>query len=59
MNNVFIPRFATEAEEAQWRYEQRDRLGEKAEAALTRGALKPRRLLPSPVKRAATNSTTR
>jgi hypothetical protein len=48
MNQKPIPKFATEAEEAQWWYEQRDRLSEKAEAALARGELKPRRLPPSP-----------
>jgi hypothetical protein len=48
-NKEPIPKFATEAEEAQWWYEQRDRLSEKAEAALARGELKPRRLPPSPI----------
>src|ERR1022692_2199597 len=48
-NKEPIPKFATEAEEAQWWYEQRDRLGERAEAALARGELKPRRLTPSPI----------
>jgi hypothetical protein len=51
MNQKPIPKFATEAEEAQWWYEQRDRLSEKAEAALARGELKPRRLPPSPSTR--------
>jgi len=49
MNQKPIPKFATEAEEAQWWYEQRERLSKKAEAALARGELKPRRLPPSPV----------
>lgn len=44
-----ILKFANEAEEAEWWYEQRDRLGDDAEAALARGELKPRRLPPSPV----------
>ena len=48
LNKEPIPKFATEAEEAQWWYEQRDRLGENAEAALARGELKPRRLPSSP-----------
>ena len=43
-NKKTIPKFATEAEEAQWWDEQRNRLSEKAEAALARGELKPRRL---------------
>ena len=51
MNQKPIPKFATEAEEAQWWYEQRARLGEKAEAALARGELKPRRLPPSSGRR--------
>ena len=41
-----IPRFSNEAEEAQWWYEQRDRLTEQAEAALAQGELKLRRLEP-------------
>ena len=53
LNKEPIPKFATEAEEAQWWYEQRDRLSEKAEAALARGELKPRRLSPSSVTRAS------
>lgn len=48
MNQKAIPKFANEAEEAQWWFEQRDRLTEEAEAALTRSELKPRRLPPSP-----------
>jgi hypothetical protein len=48
LNKEPIPKFATEAEEAQWWYEQRDRLGENAQAALARGELKPRRLPRSP-----------
>ena len=55
INEEPIPKFATEAEEAQWWYEQRDRLGKNAEAALARGELKPRRLPPSP----ATGRSTR
>lgn len=43
-----IPHFANEADEAQWWYEQRDKLTAKAEAALARGELKLRRLAPSP-----------
>src|SRR5260370_22345768 len=43
-----IPKFATEAEEAQWWYEQREQLTEKAKTALARGELKLRRLPPSP-----------
>src|ERR1039458_4989316 len=35
-NKEPIPKFATEAEEAQWWYEQRDLLGERADAALAR-----------------------
>jgi hypothetical protein len=54
-----IPKFATEAEEAQWWYEQRDRLGEKAEASLARGELKPRRLPPSPIKGAGRRTSPR
>ena len=46
-NKQPIPKFATEAEEAEWWYEQRDRLSERAEAALANGELKPRRLRPS------------
>jgi hypothetical protein len=54
MNQKPIPKFATEAEEAQWWYEQRDGLSEKAEAALARSELKPRRLPPSPsIRRSA------
>jgi hypothetical protein len=49
MNQKPIPKFATEAEEAQWWYEQRGQFSEKAEAALARGELKPRRLPPSPI----------
>lgn len=48
-NKESIPKFATEAEEAQWWYEQRDRLTEKAEAALARGELKQRRLPRNPI----------
>ena len=48
MNQKPIPKFATEAEEAQWWYEQRDQLTKKAEVALARGELKLRRLPPSP-----------
>jgi len=47
MNQKPIPKFATEAEEAQWWYEQREQLTEKAEAALAHGELKLRRLPPS------------
>ena len=43
-----IPHFANEADEAQWWYEQRDRLTANAEAALARGELKLRRLTPAP-----------
>jgi len=43
-----IPKFATEAEEAQWWYEQRHDLEERAEGSLARGELKLRRLPPSP-----------
>ena len=49
MNQKPLPKFATEAEEAQWWYEQCDRLSAKAEAALAHGELKPRRLPPSPI----------
>src|SRR5262249_26492719 len=49
MNVKPIPKFDTEAEEAQWWYEQRDQLTEKAKAALARGELTLRRLPPSPV----------
>jgi hypothetical protein len=48
MNHKPIPQFATEAQEAQWWYEQRHELPEKAEEALARGELKLRRLPPSP-----------
>lgn len=48
LNTAPIPKFATEAEEAKWWYEQRDQLTEDAEAALARGELEPRRLPPSP-----------
>ena len=48
-NKESIPKFATEAEEAQWWYEQRDRLTEKAEAALARRELKQRRLPRNPI----------
>ena len=41
-----IPKFANETEEAQWWYEQRDQLTDNAEAALARGELKLRRLVP-------------
>lgn len=41
-----LPKFATEAEEAQWWYEQRDRLTSDAEEALARGELKLRQLRP-------------
>jgi hypothetical protein len=51
MNQKPMPKFATEAEEAQWWYEQRARVSEKAEAALARGELKPRRLPPSSSRR--------
>ncbi|MGD1073673.1 MAG: hypothetical protein ABSB15_26485 [Bryobacteraceae bacterium] len=47
-----IPRFSNEAEEAQWWYEQRDRLTEQAEAALAQGELRLRRLDPLPVQTA-------
>jgi hypothetical protein len=50
VNKEPIPKFATEAEEAQWWFEQRDRLGENAEVALARGELKARRLPPSPIR---------
>lgn len=53
INKEPVPKFATESEEAQWWYEQRDRLTEKAEAALARGELKPRRLPPSPAEGSA------
>jgi len=49
MNQKPIPQFATEAEEAQWWYEQHHELAEKAETAQARGELKLRRLAPSPV----------
>jgi len=48
-NKQPIPKFATEAEEAEWWYEQRDRLAEKAEAAMARSELKPRSLPSSPI----------
>jgi hypothetical protein len=48
MNEKPIPPFASEAEEAQWWYEQRHELADKAEGALARGELKLRRLAPSP-----------
>ena len=47
MNPQPIPRFSSEADEAQWWYEQRDRLTTQTEAALARGELKFRRLEPS------------
>ena len=47
MNQKPIPRFATKAEEAQWWFDQRHELAEKAEGALARGELKFRRLAPS------------
>ena len=53
-----IPRFATEAEEAEWWYKQRDRLAKEAKAALARGELAPRRLPPSPVARASAKGVT-
>ncbi len=59
MNQKPIPKFTTEAEEAQWWYEQRDQLTEKAKAALARGELKLRRLPPSPVAGPAKNVTIR
>jgi len=42
-----MPKFTSEAKEAQWWHEQRDRLTKEAEAALARGELKLRRLPPS------------
>jgi predicted DNA binding CopG/RHH family protein len=39
-----IPQFATEAEEAEWWHQQRDRFTASAEAAETHGELKLRRL---------------
>jgi hypothetical protein len=45
-----IPRFSNEAEEAEWWYQERDRLTRQAEDALARGELKLRRLVPSPVQ---------
>jgi hypothetical protein len=58
VNKEPIPKFATEAEEAEWWYEQRDRLTEKAKTALARGELRPRRLPPSPITEgSATNVT--
>lgn len=48
-----IPQFSGEAEEAKWRYNQRDRLTAQSEAALARGELKLRRLDPSPAETAA------
>jgi hypothetical protein len=48
INKERLPKFATEAEEAEWWYAQRDGLTEKAEGAVARGELKPRRLPPSP-----------
>ena len=52
MDTVPVPRFSNEAEEAQWWYEQRDRLTEQAEAALAQGELKLRRLDPLPAQAA-------
>lgn len=49
MDKETLPKFATEVEEAEWWYEQRDRLSEKGEKALARGELKPRRLTSSSV----------
>ena len=43
-----MPAFATEKEEAQWWYEQQDRLTEQAQAAAERGELRLRRLAPPP-----------
>lgn len=54
MNTKAIPKFSSEAEEAEWWYAQRDQLTAKAEAALTRGSLKLRRLAPSPPESPAT-----
>jgi hypothetical protein len=48
MNQNPIPKFATEADEAQWWYEQRHELAAKAQEALARGELKLRRLPQSP-----------
>jgi hypothetical protein len=48
MNQKPIPKFATEAEEAQWWFEQRHDFLEQAKEALARGELKLRRLPPSP-----------
>lgn len=39
-----LPKFASEAEEAQWWYEQRDQLSAKAEVAYARGELRLRQL---------------
>ena len=44
MNQNPIPKFATEAEEAQWWYDQRHELTAKFQEALARGELKLRRL---------------
>jgi hypothetical protein len=54
-----IPQFSNETEEAQWWYEQRDRLTAQAETALAQGALKLRRLDPSPPQTSARNITIR
>lgn len=56
MNAKAIPKFSSEAEEAEWRYAQRDELTAKAEAALARGELKLRRLAPSPPESPATQA---
>jgi len=46
MDQQSLPHFASETEEAQWWYEQRDQLTAKAEEAAERGALRLRHLLP-------------
>lgn len=47
-NPQSLPKFANETEEAQWWYEQRDRLTIEAEAAERRGEVRSRHLPPSP-----------
>lgn len=50
MDTQAIPKFSNEAEEAEWWYQQRDRLTHQAGDALVRGELRIRRLAPLPPK---------